>query len=76
MGYFAATDAASAFFYLITAMHALHLVGGLVAWARTTNKVWRGFDVTQVHLSVELCAVYWHYLLLVWLVLFGLLVFI
>ena len=76
LGYFAATDAASAFFYLITAMHALHLLGGLVAWARTTNKVWRGFDVTRVHLSVELCAVYWHYLLLVWLVLFGLLVFI
>jgi cytochrome c oxidase subunit III len=24
-------------------------------------------------LSVELCAIYWHFLLLVWLVLFGLL---
>jgi cytochrome c oxidase subunit 3 len=26
-----------------------------------------------VRLSIELCTVYWHYLLLVWLVLFGLL---
>ena len=73
LGYFAATNPAIAFFYLITAMHALHLMGGLVAWGRTTAKVWRGVDVAQVRLSVELCAVYWHFLLLVWLVLFGLL---
>ena len=44
-----------------------------MAWGRTTAKVWRGFAVTQVRLSVELCTVYWHFLLLVWLVLFGLL---
>jgi len=73
LGYFAATNPAIAFFYLITAMHALHLMGGLVAWGRTTAKVWRGVDVAHVRLSVELCAVYWHFLLLVWLVLFGLL---
>ncbi len=48
-------------------------MGGLVAWLRTTAKVWRGVEVAQVRLSVELCAVYWHFLLLVWLVLFGLL---
>jgi len=29
--------------------------------------------MTQVRLSVELCAIYWHFLLLVWLVLLGLL---
>ena len=29
--------------------------------------------MAQVRLSVELCTTYWHYLLLVWLVLFGLL---
>ena len=73
LGYFAATNPAVAFFYLITALHGLHLLGGLVAWGRTTAKVWRGVDVAQVRLSVELCAVYWHFLLLVWLVLFGLL---
>jgi cytochrome c oxidase subunit 3 len=67
------TNPAIAFFYLITALHGLHLLGGLVAWARTTTKVWRGFKVARLRLSVELCAVYWHFLLLVWLVLFGLL---
>jgi cytochrome c oxidase subunit 3 len=67
------TNPAIAFFYLITALHGLHLLGGLVAWARTTTKVWRGFKVARLRLSVELCAVYWHFLLVVWLVLFGLL---
>lgn len=73
LGYFAATNPANAFFYLITAVHALHLMGGLVAWGRTTAKVRRGFEVAEVRVSVELCAVYWHFLLVVWLVLFGLL---
>ena len=67
------TNPAIGFFFLITALHGLHLLGGLVALGRTTSKVWRGFDVAQVRLSVELCTTYWHYLLLVWLVLFGLL---
>jgi cytochrome c oxidase subunit 3 len=72
-GYFVASNPANSFFYLITAMHGLHLMGGLVALGRTTAKVWRGAKMTQVRLSVELCAIYWHFLLLVWLVLLGLL---
>ena len=72
-GYFLASNPANSFFYLITAVHGLHLMGGLVALGRTTAKVWRGVTVTQLRLSVELCAIYWHFLLLVWLVLLGLL---
>jgi cytochrome c oxidase subunit 3 len=72
-GYFLASNPANSFFYLITAVHGLHLMGGLVALGRTTAKVWRGAELTQVRLSVELCAIYWHFLLLVWLVLLGLL---
>ena len=73
MVYFQVTNPAIAFFYLITGLHGMHLVGGLVAWGRTVTKVWRDFDVAQVRQSLELCTVYWHFLLLVWLVLFGLL---
>jgi cytochrome c oxidase subunit 3 len=72
-GYFLASNPANSFFYLITAVHGLHLTGGLVALGRTTAKVWRGVEMTQVRLSVELCAIYWHFLLVVWLVLLGLL---
>jgi cytochrome c oxidase subunit 3 len=72
-GYFVASNPANSFFYLITAAHGLHLMGGLVALGRTIAKVWRGAEMTEVRLSVELCAIYWHFLLLVWLVLLGLL---
>ena len=74
-GYFATANPANAFFYLLTALHGLHLLGGLWVWGKTTAKVWRGVEVGEVRLSVELCTVYWHYLLLVWLVLFALLSF-
>ncbi len=73
LGYYAATNPANAFFYLVTVAHALHLLGGLVAWGRTTAKLWRGLDVAELRLSVELCAIYWHFMLVVWLVLFILL---
>jgi cytochrome c oxidase subunit 3 len=72
-GYFVAANPANAFFYLLTALHGLHLLGGLWVWGRTTVKVLRGAEVGKVRLSVELCTMYWHYLLLVWLVLFAVL---
>jgi cytochrome c oxidase subunit III len=73
-GYFAASNPANAFFYLLTAAHGLHLLGGMVALGRTTAKTWAGDrEPEAARLSVELCAMYWHFLLLVWLVLFGLL---
>ncbi|MBL6935923.1 MAG: cytochrome c oxidase subunit 3 [Alphaproteobacteria bacterium] len=74
LGFFSAANPANAFFYLFTGVHGLHLFGGLVALGRTTAKVRRdGFDMARVRLSVELCTAYWHFLLAVWLVLFGLL---
>jgi cytochrome c oxidase subunit 3 len=70
---FDVTNPAIAFFYLITGVHGMHLLGGLVAWGRTVARVWGDFDAVRIRQSVELCTVYWHFLLLVWLVLFGLL---
>jgi cytochrome c oxidase subunit III len=72
-GYFVAANPANAFFFLLTAVHGLHLLGGLWVWTKTTARAGRAGAVGEVRLSVELCAVYWHYLLLVWLVLFALL---
>lgn len=73
MDYFSVTNPAIAFFYLITGLHGLHLLGGMVAWGKTAAKVWGGADVAKVRQNVELCTTYWHFLLLVWLILFGLL---
>ena len=49
------------------------LGGGLIAWIRTATRMARGAGLEDVRLGIELCTVYWHYLLLVWLVLFALL---
>ena len=70
---------AFAFFVLLTAAHGLHLVGGLVVLGRTAARLFRGVDKnnvvlrTQIRLSVQLCTTYWHWLLLIWLGLFALL---
>ena len=74
-GYYAAANPANAFFYVLTGLHALHLLGGLFVWARAAACVLRGStSLETTRLSVELCTVYWHYLLAVWIVLLGLLV--
>ncbi|HCF73996.1 MAG: hypothetical protein CMK60_01755 [Proteobacteria bacterium] len=73
LGYFVDSNPSNSFFYLITGLHGLHLLGGLIAWLRASVRLWRGAEVAKIRLSVELCAVYWHFLLLVWLVMFGLL---
>jgi cytochrome c oxidase subunit 3 len=73
-GFLVASSAAAAFFYVLTAVHGLHVLGGLVAWLRALLRAWRTTDAAAIRLGVELCATYWHFLLAVWLVLYALLV--
>tara|TARA_E500000331_G_scaffold138353_2_gene135232 strand:- start:164647 stop:165321 length:675 start_codon:yes stop_codon:yes gene_type:complete len=78
-GFFFATNPANTFFYLITGLHGLHILGGLFVWIKTALKVWNGLEynnlnqIAGIRLSIQLCSFYWHYLLLLWLVLFYLL---
>lgn len=74
-GYRLATNPADSFFYLITAVHGLHVLGGLAALGRTGAKLRRGAGREALRLGVELCATYWHFLLAVWIVLFALLAY-
>jgi len=72
-GYLVADNPANSFFYLLTGLHAVHLAGGLIIWCRATLRMANGADISRIKLSVELCTLYWHYLLLLWLGLFALL---
>ena len=72
-GYLLASNPANSFFYLITAMHGLHILGGLVGLGRASASAWNGARAERLRLSVELCAMYWHFLLFVWLGIFALL---
>jgi len=73
-GYYVSSNPANAYFYVFTALHGLHLLGGLVYWLMTIKKVWNPKDIIimKTKHTVELCAIYWHFLLAVWVVLFGL----
>lgn len=62
---------AGSFFYLLTAMHALHVAGGLVAWWVTLRSWPRLGAAINPDWRPALCARYWHFLLLVWLALFA-----
>jgi cytochrome c oxidase subunit 3 len=72
-GFLVATSAATGFFYLLTAAHGAHVIGGLVGWVRTMLRAWRGVDPARTRLAVEMCAIYWHFLLIAWIVLFAVL---
>ncbi|KAA2212037.1 cytochrome c oxidase subunit 3 [Teichococcus oryzae] len=72
-GFYLAANPANAFFYLLTALHGLHLLGGLVAWGRTIVRTGRSTAARWMTLSVDLCALYWHFMLLVWLAILALL---
>ena len=74
--YLVAGNPANSFFYLLTGLHGLHVVGGLVAWSWSCSRLARGAALGSVRLSIELCARYWHFLLGLWLVLFGLMFFV
>jgi cytochrome c oxidase subunit 3 len=58
-----AGNPSASFFYLLTALHGLHVIGGLIGWAVALRSPspWR----------TMLLARYWHFLLAVWAVLFA-----
>jgi cytochrome c oxidase subunit 3 len=60
-----AGNPAASFFYLLTALHGLHVAGGLAAWGVTAATPWH-----QTR-RIGLCARYWHFLLAVWILLFA-----
>jgi cytochrome c oxidase subunit 3 len=67
-----ASHPAASFFYLLTAMHGLHMAGGLAGWAWTAAAARRlAAEPAAVAWRVALCARYWHFMLAVWLLLFA-----
>ncbi len=77
LGYYISSNPANAYFYVFTTLHGLHLLGGLIYWIMTIKKVWviNEIEVIKAKHTIELCSIYWHFLLAVWIVLFGLMLF-
>ncbi len=78
-GTLGASSPAYSLFVLVTAAHGLHLIGGLFVLGRTARHLFQGVEKagvvarSRLRLSVQLCTTYWHWLLLIWLGLFALL---
>jgi cytochrome c oxidase subunit 3 len=57
-------------FYMLTGLHALHVIGGLIPLARTTWRSHKGVYSWADFTGIRLMAMYWHFLDAVWIVLF------
>jgi cytochrome c oxidase subunit 3 len=56
-------------FFLLTGVHALHVLGGFVPLGFVVHHAWRRHYSSSNHEGLSLCAQYWHFLGGVWLVL-------
>ena len=74
LGYTFTGNPANSYFYLLTAAHGLHLLGGLVVLARALVLLWQGAGSERITPILTLTTRYWHYLFVLWAVLFALLV--
>ena len=63
-GLFLATSPSSSFFYLLTAMHGLHLLGGVLGLIYVGYRLRRNARNAQT--SLGSAAVYWHFVDLLW----------
>lgn len=62
-------------FFMLTALHAAHVVGGVIPLIVTTAQAFRGRYGPQRSTGVLMCGMYWHFLDGVWLVIVGVLAF-
>ena len=62
----------SSFFYLLTAMHGLHLLGGLAGLLYVVYRVRRSSAVRAV-VAYKAASLYWHFMTVLWLYLFAML---
>lgn len=60
-------------FYMLTGLHALHVIGGMIALGWTLHRARRGAYNWAHYPGVRHCTMYWHFLDGVWLVLYGVL---
>lgn len=72
MGFGVNSTPATSFFFLISAVHGLHVLGGLIVWVATLLRMRAAHEIGQLKSRIELSALYWHFLLVVWVVMFAL----
>jgi cytochrome c oxidase subunit 3 len=74
-GIYVASNPGSSFFYLLTAMHAVHILGGILALSYAVIRVWQPRVWVTRQAAVEATAIYWHFMDGLWVYLLLLLMF-
>ena len=71
-GNYASTNTYFSSFYFFTALHGLHLLGGLFFWGKVTSRVLKLKDdeILNEDKNISALSLYWTYLLIVWIVFF------
>lgn len=57
-------------FYMLTGLHAAHVLGGLIQLGMVTRRAFRGAYTASFHPGVSYAVMYWHFLDAVWIVMF------
>jgi cytochrome c oxidase subunit III len=57
-----------AVFYMMTGLHALHVLTGVIFILIIWNNGRRGHFTAEKHWGVEACAIYWHYVDVIWVI--------
>ncbi|MDE3135863.1 MAG: cytochrome c oxidase subunit 3 [Acidobacteriota bacterium] len=71
-GVYLASNPSSSFFYVLTAAHGVHLLGGIIALVAIAVWNWKKARITRAT-ATEMAAVYWHFMDGLWIFLFLLL---
>lgn len=58
-------------FYVLTALHVFHIVGGLFALGTVARRAREGKYGAERHNGIVLCGMYWHSLDVIWVVLYA-----
>jgi len=66
-GVYVATNPASSFFYVLTATHAFHLLGGVSALVYVDVQAWRLRLGPAKRTAIDVTAIFWHFLDGLWL---------
>ena len=61
------------FYFIMTSMHALHMIVGIGMMAVLVMMAWRGRFSPEYHTPVEVIGLYWHFVDIVWIFLYPLL---
>ena len=73
-GFYVATSPSSSFVYLLTGAHAIHLAGGMIAMMYAAASSFTSKPVEARRIVVDVTAWYWHFMALLWIYIFVLLV--